>query len=109
MASGWMVTSIASLCGLLAGAALFSRIAAWASLDATVAGGWFGAGISNMLTSGMGGVGAFIMALAALLFALQIVFEIRWAAVAAAGGELLAEDYAEWSKARGELKAAKAK
>ena len=107
--TGWMVTSIASLCGLLAGAALFARLALWASADATIAGGWFGLSISAMLTSGMGGVGAFIMATAALLFAMQIVFEIRWAAVAAAGGELLAADYAEWSKARSELKAEKAK
>ena len=107
--SGWMVTSIASLFGLLAGAALFARIALWFTADATIAGGWFGSSIAGMLTAGMGGVGAFIMALAALLFALQIVFEIRWAAVAAAGGELLAEDYAEWTKARGALKAEKAK
>ncbi len=57
----------------------------------------------------MGGVGAFLIALGVLLFALQVVFEIRWSGVAASAGKLLAEDYAEWSKARTELKAQKSK
>ena len=107
--SGWMVTTLASFFGLVAGTALFAKIGFWAGADMTVAGGTWGAAIAGVLTAGMGGVGAFIMALGVMLFAMQIVFEIRWAAVAAAGGELLAEDYAEWSKARADLKAQKAK
>jgi S-DNA-T family DNA segregation ATPase FtsK/SpoIIIE len=107
--TGWMVTTLASFFGLIAGTALFAKIGFWAGADMTVAGGTWGAAIAAVLTSGMGGVGAFIMALGVMLFALQVVFEIRWAAVAAAGGELLAADYQEWKKAGAELKAQKAK
>jgi S-DNA-T family DNA segregation ATPase FtsK/SpoIIIE len=107
--TGWMVTTLASFAGLVAGTALFAKIGFWAGVDMTVAGGSWGAGAASVLTSGMGGVGAFLIALGVMLFALQVVFEIRWAGVAAAAGQLLAEDYAEWSKARSELKAQKAK
>jgi len=106
---GWMVTTLASLFGLIAGAGLFAKIGDYMGVDMTVAGGTWGAAIAGALTSGMGGVGAVILTLGVLLFALQIVFEIRWAGVAAAGASLLADDYAEWSKARAELKAQKAK
>jgi S-DNA-T family DNA segregation ATPase FtsK/SpoIIIE len=106
---GWMITTIASLMGLVAGTALFAKIGEMAGVDATVAGGTWGAAISGALTSGMGGVGEFLVALGILLFAMQVVFEIRWSGVAAAGASLLAEDYAEWAKARAELKAQKSK
>jgi len=107
--TGWMITTLASLFGLAAGTALFAKLGFWAGVDMTVAGGSWGAALAGTLTSGMGGVGAFLVALGVFLFALQIVFEIRWAGVAAAGASLLAEDYAEWSKARAELAARKSK
>ncbi len=107
--SGWMVTTLASFFGLAAGTALFAKIGFWAGADMTLAGGTWGAAVAAVLTSGMGGIGAFLIALGVMLFSLQIVFEIRWALVAAAAGKLLAEDYAEWSKARAELKTQKAK
>jgi S-DNA-T family DNA segregation ATPase FtsK/SpoIIIE len=107
--TGWMVTTLASVSGLIAGTALFAKVGFWVGADMTVAGGACGAAIAAVLTAGMGGVGAFILALGVMLFAMQIVFEIRWAAVAAGAGGLLAEDYAEWSKARAELKEKKAK
>jgi S-DNA-T family DNA segregation ATPase FtsK/SpoIIIE len=105
---GWMVTSLASLFGLIAGTALFAKIGDFAGVDMSVAGGLWGAFLAGALTSGMGGAGAVIVSLGVLLFALQIVFEIRWAGVAAAGASLLAQDYEDWSKARAELKAQKA-
>ena len=51
-------------------------------MDATLSGGTWGAAIGGVLMSGMGGVGAFLMALGGLLFSLQVCFEIRWSAVA---------------------------
>ena len=107
--SGWMVTTLASILGLAAGAALFAKIGFWAGADAAQSGGAWGAALASMLTAGMGGVGALLIALGVLLFALQIVFEIRWSRVAASAGRLLAADYAEWSQARIELKARKSK
>ena len=107
--SGWIVTTLASFSGLAAGTALFAKIGFWAGADMTQFGGTWGAALASVLTSGMGGVGAFLIALGVMLFALQVVFEIRWSGIAAKAGKLLAEDYAEWSKARGELKAEKAK
>lgn len=107
--TGWMTTTLASFSGLVAGTALFAKLGFWAGADMTVAGGSWGAALAGTLTSGMGGAGAFLLSLGVLLFALQIVFEIRWAAVAQAGGALLAEDYAQWSKARAELREQKAK
>ncbi len=107
--TGWMTTTLASLFGLLAGASLFAQGGAWAGADARAAGGAAGAAIFSGLSSGLGGAGAFILALGVLLFALQIVFEIRWSAVAAAAGALLADDYAQWTKARAELAERKAK
>ena len=108
-ASGWMVTTLASILGFAAGAALFAKIGFWAGADAARAGGAWGAALSSVLTAGMGGVGALLIALGALLFALQIVFEIRWSQVAAAAGRLLAADYAAWSQARAALKVRKSK
>ncbi|MBI4059868.1 MAG: DNA translocase FtsK 4TM domain-containing protein [Elusimicrobia bacterium] len=107
--SGWMVTSLASLCGLLAGASLSAQIGGLAAQDAALAGGTWGAAISGVLKSGMGGVGAFLMALGAFLFSLQVCFEIRWAAVARTLAKLLAEDYQEWTKARATMRALKDK
>ncbi len=107
--TGWMVTTLASFSGLVAGTALFAKVGFWAGIDMTVAGGSWGSALAGVLTSGMGGVGAFLIALGVMLFAMQIVFEIRWAGVAQAAGSLLAEDYAEWSKARAELKTQKSK
>lgn len=107
--TGWMVTSLASLGGLLAGTALCAQIGGWTGTEMTVAGGTWGAAIARVLMSGMGAVGAFLMGLGAFLFSLQICFEIRWAAVAQTLAKLLAEDYQEWAKARGEMKALKAK
>lgn len=107
--SGWMVTSIASFCGLLAGTSLSAQMGGWAGTDAMLAGGTWGAAIGGVLTSGMGGVGAFLMALGGFLFALQVCFEIRWSAVAQTLAKLLAEDYSEWTKARSEMKALEAK
>ena len=107
--SGWMVTSIASLCGLLAGTALSAQVGGWMGLDALLSGGTWGAAIGGVLTSGMGAVGAFLLALGGFLFALQVCFEIRWSAVAQTFAKLLAEDSAEWTKARAEMKALKAK
>jgi S-DNA-T family DNA segregation ATPase FtsK/SpoIIIE len=107
--SGWMVTSLASFFGLLAGTALSAQIGGWVGMDATLSGGTWGAAVGGVLASGMGAVGAFLMALGAFLFSLQICFEIRWSAVAQTMAKLLAEDYAEWTKARAEMKAMKAK
>ncbi len=107
--TGWMVTTIASACGVLAGSVLFAKIGFWSGVDAIAVGGSWGAAITAILTSSMGGVGAFLMALMVCLFALQVVFEIRWAKIAAAAGALLADDYAQWSKARAELREKHAK
>lgn len=107
--SGWMVTSIASFCGLLAGTSLAAQIGGWMGIEATLAGGTWGGALGGWLTSGMGAVGAFLLGLGAFLFALQVCFEIRWAAVAQTMAKLLAEDYSEWTKARAEMKALKAK
>ncbi len=107
--TGWMVTTLASFFGLVAGTALFAQIASAAGADLVNAGGSWGAAIAGVLSSGLGGVGSFILSLGVMLFAMQIVFEIHWAAVAAGAGGLLAEDYAEWTKARAELKDKKAK
>src|ERR1019366_8457545 len=101
--------TLASFFGLAAGTALFAKIGFWTGADMAQFGGAWGAGLAAALTAGMGGVGAFLIALGVLLFALQIVFNIRWSGVAASAGNLLAEDYAEWLKARTELKAQKAK
>ncbi len=107
--SGWMVTSLASFCGLLAGTSLAAQIGGWLGVDATIAGGTWGAGIEGVLASGMGAVGAFLMALGGFLFSLQVCFEIRWALVAQTFAKLLQEDYQEWKKAGAEMKALKAK
>ncbi|MDO8757433.1 MAG: DNA translocase FtsK 4TM domain-containing protein, partial [Elusimicrobiota bacterium] len=107
--SGWMVTSLASFCGLLAGTALSAQIGGLLGFDAALSGGTWGASLSGWLVSGMGAVGAFLLASGALLFSLQVCFEIRWAAVAQTFAKLLAEDYADWTKARAEMKALKAK
>ena len=107
--SGWMTTTLASTFGLIAGTALFAKIGFWAGADMAAAGGTWGAALAGALTAGMGGVGAFLLALGVLLFTLQVVFEIRWSGVAAAGASLLAEDYAQWAKARAELAERKAK
>ena len=71
--------------------------------SAPVGGGTWGAAFSGVLRSGMGGVGAFLLALGAFLFSLQLVFEIRWASAARAFWKLLLEDYAAWSKARADM------
>ncbi|MDP3542792.1 MAG: DNA translocase FtsK 4TM domain-containing protein [Elusimicrobiota bacterium] len=107
--SGWMVTSIASFCGLLAGTTLSAQLGGWMGTDTMLAGGTWGTAIGGVLTSGMGEVGAFLLGLGAFLFALQVCFEIRWSAVAQTLAKLLAEDYSEWTKARAEMKALKAK
>lgn len=107
--SGWMVTSIASFFGLLAGTTLSAQLGAWMGMDTLIAGGTWGTAIGGVLTSGMGGVGAFLLGLGTFLFALQVCFEIRWSAVAQTLAKLLAEDYSEWTKARSEMKALKAK
>ncbi|MCR4296258.1 MAG: FtsK/SpoIIIE domain-containing protein, partial [Elusimicrobia bacterium] len=107
--SGWMVTSIASFFGLLAGTALSAQVGGWVGMDAMLSGGTWGTAIGGVLTSGMGAVGAFLLGLGAFLFALQVCFEIRWSAVAQTMAKLLAEDYSEWTKARTEMKALKAK
>ena len=107
--SGWMVTSLASLGGLLAGTALSSQIGGWLGMNLMRSGGTLGCAVEGVLTSGMGEVGAFLMALGAFLFSLQVCFEIRWAAVAQTFAKLLAEDYQEWTKARAEMKALRAK
>ena len=107
--SGWITTSLASLCGVLAASALCAQTGGWAGWDPTVTGGTIGAAFSGVLLAGLGGVGAFVLALGALLFSLQVVFEIRWSAAAQTAWKLLLEDYAAWSKARAELKALSAK
>ncbi len=107
--SGWMVTSLASFFGLLAGTTLSAQLGGWMGMDAMLSGGTWGAALGGVLTSGMGEVGAFLLGLGAFLFALQVCFEIRWSAVAQTLAKLLAEDYSEWTKARSELKALKAK
>ena len=107
--SGWMITSIASFFGLLAGTALSAQVAGWFGVDATLGGGTWGAWIYGGLSGGMGAVGAFLMDLGAFLFSLQVCFEIRWSAVVQTGAKLLAEDYSEWTKASAEMKALKAK
>jgi S-DNA-T family DNA segregation ATPase FtsK/SpoIIIE len=107
--TGWMTTTLASLFGLTAGSALFAQIGTWAGALPARGGGALGAVLSGGLMSGLGGVGAFVAALGVFLFSLQVVFEIRWSAAAAAFGRLLAEDYAAWAKARAELKDLKAK
>ena len=108
-ASGWMVTTLTSFVGLVAGTALCAQIGFWLGADMALAGGSWGAALAGVLTSGLGGVGAFLLSLGALLFALQVVFELRWSGVAVAAGKLLAEDYREWARARGELKELKGK
>ena len=107
--TGWMVTGLASIVGMAAGSTLFAKVGAWGGWEATHAGGVMGAAIAGALSSGLGGAGAFLLALGTFLFALQICFEIRWAELARAFAALLAEDYAEWTKASAELKALKAK
>lgn len=107
--SGWMVTSIASFCGLLAGTCLAAQAGGWMGVDAALAGGFWGAALGGWLLSGMGAVGAFLLALGTFLFALQVCFEIRWALVVQTFAKLLAEDYQEWTKANAEMKALKAK
>lgn len=107
--SGWMVTSLASFCGLLAGTALSALVGGWLGMDAALSGGTWGSSLSRWLVSGMGAVGAFLMAFGGLLFSLQVCFEIRWAALAQTFAKLLAEDYSEWTKARAEMTALKAK
>ena len=107
--SGWMVTSLASLGGLLAGTSLSAQIGGLASLDAALAGGTWGVATAGVLTSGLGAVGSFLTALGAFLFSLQVCFEIRWASVAQTFAKLLAEDYQEWTKARAEMKNLKAR
>jgi S-DNA-T family DNA segregation ATPase FtsK/SpoIIIE len=108
--AGWIMTLIASTFGLISGTALFAQIGSHFTPDLALAGGGTcGKAIFDAITSGMGPVGAFIVSLGILLFTLQIVFEIRWAGLAASAGQLLIEDYAEWSKARAELKTQKSK
>lgn len=107
--SGWMVTSLASFFGLLAGTSLCAQIGGWAGMEPALAGGSWGAGLNGFLSSGMGGVGAFLMSLGGFLFSLQICFELRWAAVVQVMAKLLAEDYAQWTKARAEMKEKQAK
>jgi S-DNA-T family DNA segregation ATPase FtsK/SpoIIIE len=106
---GWMVTSIASAVGLVCGASLAGQLGGWLGYDPTYAGGVWGAAVGRVLGAGMGAPGEFIVALGVFLFALQVCFEIRWSAAAQAFAKLLAEDYADWQKARGELKALKEK
>ncbi len=107
--TGWLTTTLASLFGLAAGSALFAQIGTWAGALPVRGGGALGAALSGGLMSGLGAVGAFVAALGVFLFALQVVFEIRWSSAAAAFARLLAEDYAAWSKARAELRELKAK
>jgi S-DNA-T family DNA segregation ATPase FtsK/SpoIIIE len=107
--SGWMVTSIASVCGLASGAALTGQIGGWLGYEPGLTGGYAGAAVGKALGAGMGAPGEFIVALGVFLFSLQVCFEIRWSNAAQAFARLLAEDYAEWRKARGELKELKAK
>jgi|CXWL01.1.fsa_nt_gi S-DNA-T family DNA segregation ATPase FtsK/SpoIIIE len=107
--SGWMITGLASIFGLIAGTALFAQVGGWMGIDATLGGGTWGAWLSGALMSGMGGVGAFTMALGLFLFCLQVCFEIRWATVAQTLAKLLSEDYQEWTKARAEMKILKDK
>lgn len=108
--TGWLTTTIASLFGLAAGTTLFAEMGSWMdAAAATEAGGLVGTAVAGAMARNMGHVGAFIASLGVLLFTLQVVFEIRWSGVAAAAGKLLAEDYQEWRKARGELSELKAK
>ncbi|MDE2489326.1 MAG: DNA translocase FtsK 4TM domain-containing protein [Elusimicrobia bacterium] len=107
--TGWLVTTLASLFGLAAGSSLIAQIGGAAGVAPGDAGGALGAAIFRVLFAGLGGVGAFLIALGAFLFALQVCFEIRWSALAAAFARLVAEDYAAWTKARAELKELKAK
>ena len=107
--SGWMVTALASIFGLLSGTALFAQIGGWMGIGPTQAGGIWGAWISGAMMSGMGAVGSLTMALGMFLFCLQVCFAIRWASVAQTLARLLTEDYLEWTKARTELKALKVK
>jgi len=106
--AGWMVTLIASTFGFVSATTLLAQIGGRFTDDPALAGGSCGRTVFNVMSGGMGPVGAFIVSLAATLFCLQVVFEIRWAAVAASFWRLLVEDYDEWRKARATLTAREA-
>ncbi|MEK7389502.1 MAG: DNA translocase FtsK 4TM domain-containing protein [Elusimicrobiota bacterium] len=106
---GWSVTAAVSFSGLLAGTALFAILGAAMGADPASAGGIWGAWISRILSSALGGVGAFLISLGTFLFCLQVCFDIRWASLARTFARLISEDYAAWTRARVELKGLKAK
>ncbi|MEK7383681.1 MAG: DNA translocase FtsK, partial [Elusimicrobiota bacterium] len=108
--TGWLTTTIASFSGLAAGTILFAEVGSWIDASAAAAaGGPLAAAVAGAIARSMGHAGAFIATLAVTLFALQVVFDIRWSGVAAAAGKLLAEDYRQWAQARDGLKQLKGK
>ncbi len=107
--SGWISTSLASTFGLLSGAALCAQVGGWLGYEASLAGGSVGAATGRVLGAGLGAAGEFIAGVGVFLFSLQVCFEIQWSAAAQAFAKLLAEDWQELMKSRGQLKELKAK
>ncbi len=106
--AGWILTSLASVVGLLSGTVLCAHIGVWAGKEAALAGGAWGAAIASALIAGLGTAGSFLMALGSFLFALQVFFDIRWAALTRLLAKLLAEDFREWATAREKMQGLKA-
>ncbi|OGR85920.1 MAG: hypothetical protein A3J74_11400 [Elusimicrobia bacterium RIFCSPHIGHO2_02_FULL_57_9] len=90
--SGWTTTAAASLSALLAAATL---------LGAGIA----GFTLQSQLTAALGSFGCYALAAAALLFALQAVFAVRWSKVTTAFGRIVIDDFQNWRRARRDMQA----
>ncbi|OIO05335.1 MAG: hypothetical protein AUJ52_13880 [Elusimicrobia bacterium CG1_02_63_36] len=75
-----------------------------AATEAEAWGGSLGARLGGVLIAAVGGIGAFIVALALALLGLQILFEISWLTLIGRVVKALVEDYRGWKKSREELK-----
>ena len=107
--SGWITTTLASAFGLMSGASLAAQIGGWLGYEPSLTGGSVGAATGRVLGAGLGAPGEFIAGVGVFLFSLQVCFEIQWSSAAQAFAKLLAEDWNELKKARGQLKELKAK
>jgi S-DNA-T family DNA segregation ATPase FtsK/SpoIIIE len=89
--------------------AVLASVIAMLAFSSLLRGGAVGQTLSAMLTNPFGPFGAGAVSLASALLSLQALFGIRWSKVASLTAELIARDYAEWQRARGELAAQLAK
>ncbi len=98
---GQLISALASLVAL-------ASACAFIHVPSPNLGGSLGAYVGEILRGGLGAFGTSVLSLAVMLFALHILFGVRWGRLAARLFHLLADDVKQWRSARQELSRIKA-